>query len=38
VSLPTSSPVDPSISSSANYIGTQPTVTSTPAVVHGVIQ
>jgi len=38
LSLPTSSPVDPSLSASSNYIGTQPTVTSAPAVIHGVIQ
>jgi hypothetical protein len=38
LTLPTSLPIDPHTSSSANYIGTQPTVTSSPAVIHGVIQ
>lgn len=38
LSLPTSTPVDPSLNASANYIGTKPTVTSAPSVIHGVIQ
>ena len=38
LSLPTSSPLNPGLSSSSNYIGTQPTLTTTPAVIHGVIQ
>lgn len=38
MTLPTSTPLDPSLSASANYIGSKPTVTSAPAVIHGVIQ